>query len=157
MNDLDFMVGLMKQGCNVEPCSLSFIPNTRLLECVVAGQYAIQHDTHGRKVGYILHGATKPGKVLHITQAIIDIDRRNLGFGTLALDTVIDRAKQANCRGITLRCAEDLESNQFWQDSGFLMTDIQHPQNKRQRAINVYMIDFWQGLFDWRDLSIRTK
>jgi len=152
MNNTDFIVGLMKQGYNTAPCSLGFIPITRIQEYVASGQYVIQHDTRGRDVGYILHGIANPGGILHVTQSIIDVDHRNLGFGSLALAVVIARAKQANCRAIKLRCAEDLVSNFFWRDSGFLMTNTLYPVNKRRRAIHVYVMDLWTGLFNWKEI-----
>lgn len=143
MNTAAFITGLMKQNSD----ALGFIPATTIAtRYVPGGQFVIQHDTRGRNVGYILHGKPLPGGILTIAQAVIDVDRRNLGFGEQAVTTLIDRAKLANCRQIVLHCAADLQANTFWQSCGFLQTWSAARQNRRQRAINTYVLDLWRRL-----------
>ena len=142
----EFIIGLMRQGYNIEPNQLGFIPAPKVRDYyVVNGWYVLQTDRRGRQMGYILHGHPRPGYILTIPQAIIDIDHRNRGFGELALLQVINRAKQANCRAIKLRCAADLEANDFWRQ-WFHIVNTELPGNKRQRAIHTYMIDLWPRL-----------
>lgn len=142
---LSFIVGTMAQGYN----QLGFIPAPKVEEYYIGrGFYVLQSNRRGIAVGYVLHGKPLAGKVLSIAQAIIDIDRRNLGFGELAVAQVVERAKFANCRAVKLRCADGLEANGFWRQMGFTLTKSEFPGNKRQRAINTYVLDLWPLLWD---------
>ncbi len=144
MSDLEFIVNTMKQ----ERDAVGFIRNTTLQTQYIDNQrYIIQRNTHGIPVGYLLHGSLRPASLLSITQALIDVDRRNIGFGEQSVISVIERAKQAQCRAIKVRCAEDLQSNGFWQALGFQRTAIEYPPNTRHRAIYVYTYDLWPLLF----------
>ncbi len=107
----------------------------------------LQEDEVGRRVGYLLHGKPTQGGLLVVSQHCIDTDKRLRGYGEKAFQEVIERARQANCKGIKLRCAEGLESNAFWQAQGLEVVSVQHPQNWRKRAINVYLLDLWPRLW----------
>jgi hypothetical protein len=142
--DLSWIEGLMK--ANYE--AVGFIPNTTLYEdYIVTERYILQTDERGRRVGYLLHGKPRPGGLLVVSQHCIDMDKRLHGYGEAAFRELMERAKIANCRGIKLRCAEDLESNAFWQSQGLELASVQHPENTRHRAINVYLMDLWPRLF----------
>lgn len=145
MDESQFMNGLMRD--NYE--AIGFIPLPTIETRYIAqGRYILQTNTKGVPVGYILHGSLLPGGVLTIAQHVIDIDRRQNGHGMDAIATLIDRAKQVNCRAIVLRCAENLPSNHFWQAAGFEHTTTLEVANKRKRKINVYTLDLWPPL--WR-------
>lgn len=144
MSDLDFILALMRQNTG----AVGFIPSTTLqVRYIPRQQYIIQRDNRGRNVGYILTGSYVPGRLLHIQQAVIELDKRNRGFGETAIQTILDRAIQTNMRGIVLRCAEDLDSNQFWQALGFEHTNTVYPENRRRRALNIYTLDLWPLLW----------
>lgn len=147
MDDLQFIIGLMKQNTN----ALGFIPAPQLAQRYIPkGQYIVQRDLAGRSVGYLLHGALNPGRTLYISQHCIEIDRRQQGHGMDALAILLGRAKLNNCRSIVLKCAENLPSNQFWKAAGFECTAIKAAINSRNRRINVYTLDLWRTLFTSR-------
>ncbi len=144
MDDLSWIIGLMRENTH----SLGFIPDTTLQEQYLAnGRYVLQRNERGYRVGYLLHGKPMQGGLLVVSQHCIDMDKRLRGYGEKAFQEVIERARQANCRGIKLRCAEELESNAFWQAQGLEVVSVQHPQNWRKRAINVYLLDLWPRLW----------
>lgn len=154
MNDLAFITGLMRDDYD----AVGFIPAPKIASYYIAnGQYAIQRDRRGRRVGYILHGKPTPNGILSITQAIVEVDRRGQGFGDSAVKTVLDRAVAGGCRAVKLRCGEDLSANEFWRREGFLVTKINRPENKRKRAINTYMMELRPGLFDWSQFRVVTE
>lgn len=143
-DDLSFITGLMRENSG----ALGFIPSTTVeTQYLAKGRYVIQRDQRGRKTGYVLHGAPTPGGLLTIAQAVIEYDFRESGHGRAAVEEVIARAVATNCRAIKLRCAEDLEANHFWAAMGFKRVNTLHPNNTRQRAIHVYIMDLWPTLF----------
>lgn len=148
MDDLTFIVGTMRQGYNTEPNQLGFIPDTKIATYYMPqSQYVIQRNRHGVAVGYLLHGKCKPGGNLTIAQAIVDIDKRNLLFGQQMTNQLIERARSAGVRVITLRCAADLNSNEFWISQGFQLTGEDKSPNKRNRIVNLYSLYLWPTLF----------
>lgn len=143
-DDLSFITGLMAANSD----ALGFIPAPTVEARYLAkGRYVIQRDQRGRKIGYVLHGAPTPGGLLTIAQAVIDYDFRESGQGRHAVEEVIARAVATNCHAIKLRCAEDLAANHFWAALGFKHVNTMFPNNRRQRAIRVYMMDLWPTLF----------
>ena len=144
MDDYNFVLGLMRHNYD----ALGFIPAPTIASRYLPlGRYIIQRQRTGRPVGYILHGKPAPGGVLTIAQAVIEYDHRERGHGMDAVATLIERAQQANCRAIVLGCAGDLPANAFWRAAGFEQTAVLHPENKRNRAKNIYTLDLWPTLF----------
>lgn len=142
---LSWIAGLMRQ--NYE--AVGFIPiATVQSQYVATGRYVFQSDEAGRPVGYLLHGALRPGRILVVSQHCIDLEKRLHGYGENAFKTVVERARIANCRGIKLHCAADLESNAFWQAMDLHLVSVKTPANKRQRSVNVYMLDLWPSLWE---------
>lgn len=143
MEDLDFIVGLMRQNTD----ELGFIPLTTVEQRYIAGGLYLLTP----KIGYLLHGVPKAGHILHIAQACVEYDKRSVGYGMDLVKELIERAKATQCKGIVLRCAASLQSNQFWQAAGFERTATNEPSNRRNRAINVYTFDLWPRLFPSQD------
>lgn len=147
MTDLDFILGLMRANTD----ALGFIPAPTVeTRYVAGGRYVVQTNERGQRTGYILHGKPTAGGVLTIAQAVVEYDWRGRGEGREAVQAVIERAQRANCRAITLRCADGLEANAVWQALGFERTCTLHIPNRRQRAIHVYTLDLWPTLFSLR-------
>lgn len=142
MNDLNFIIGLMAQNTD----ALGFIPSSTIEHQYINNQRYIIQSPGGHSVGYLLHGKPTPGGILTIPQACIDFDFREQGHGMDVLQVVIDRAKRANCRVVKARVAAELPANQFWQHAGFEVVNVLHPENRRNRAINVYILDLWPRL-----------
>lgn len=127
---------------------LGFIPGgTVEAQYVKLGRYVIQHDERGRETGYILHGKPLSGGILTIAQAVIELDKRQRGYGEQAWQVVLERAQRANCRAVKLRCGADLPSNEFWQAVGMKLCNVVPGGERRSRDINVYMYDLWPRLF----------
>jgi GNAT superfamily N-acetyltransferase len=143
---IEFITGMMRENYT----AVGFIPETTVEQQYIRqGRYLIQSDLRGRPVGYLLHGSPAAGQILSVAQAVVDYDFRNRGFGEMEVQRLIERAQLANCRSIKLRCADDLQSNLFWQSMGFEKVNTLHVSNTRQRAINVYMLPLWKSLFGW--------
>lgn len=143
MDDLDFILALMRQNTN----ELGFIPSSTIeTHYLRGGQFIIQNNHVGKPVGYLLHGKPTPGGILTVAQHCIEMDKRDKGYGRETVEELIERAQQKNCRAVKLRCAEGLPSNEFWQALGFELTNTVYPDNSRKRAVNVYMLDLWPVL-----------
>lgn len=151
MSDASWIVGLMKTARE----EVGFIPEpTVQRQYTDKGRYIMQTNERGVNVGYLLHGAPHPGGILVVSQHLIETDKRMRGYGELAFDELVRRAKYANCRAIKLRCAEELSANEFWLHMGFRITRIDNPQNTRHRAINTMLLDLWPTLFDTQSISL---
>ena len=135
MDDATYIIELMK----TEREALGFIPSTSIRSYWMKhGYYVLQVDLHGRRRGYILHGPPRPGRQLKIYQACIDYDYRLRGFGYSAVRTVQQRAIHAGATAITLRCAADLNANEFWMQCGFTPIRTEPGGTKRKRLIVTY-------------------
>ena len=139
-----WIVGLMRTQSD----ALGFIPSTSVHDkYVCAENFIIQHDEHGAKVGYILHGPIRYGKNVVISQAVIDMEKRRRHYGFLAVDELVTRCKSRNASSISLRCAADLEAVQFWQAVGFQLNDIVPGGERRGRMICRFFLPLALPLF----------
>jgi len=137
MTDLDFICALMR----TETDALGFIPRPTLYDRITRhGRYLIQTDSHGRKLGYLLHGPTMPDRTIKVYQAVVDIDHRRIQHATRLVDRLIRRARAMEATSITLRCALDLEANAFWIASGFHLEAILPGGARRNRLIATYRL-----------------
>lgn len=140
MDDLDFIVGLM--ACNRE--ELGFIPATTVETRYVArGLYVLLP-----RRGYLLHGVPQAFQPLHISQACVEYDLRSRGYGRFMIDQIVERATTAHASGISLRCAETNESNEFWAAMGFEHIKTLAPDNKRKRRLNIWWMPITPSLFE---------
>ena len=137
MNDADFIIGLMK----TETDALGFIPSTAIRSRWIAkGRFIIQRDRRGRRRGYLLHGPANPGRELYVNQICIEYDHRLRGYAGLVVRELLNRAHQADCTAINLRCAADLTANYFWMACGFTLQTILPGGKRRNREICTYRI-----------------
>lgn len=143
MLDISWIAGLMRQNYD----AVGFLPYQALHYYASTERYILQPDERGRNVGYLLHGKPTPGGILVVTQHVIDFDKRLQGYGQQAFETLVSRARSANCRAIRVACAADLPSNDFWRAMGLELVRIDHRANKRQRDVNVMVLDLWPRLF----------
>jgi len=137
MDTANWIGGLMAEMTNqVQPGCFSLIPPTTIRDRYIRlHRYVLQRDERGRAIGYILHGAVNYGQPLIITQHAISYDKWLRGYGQVAFNIVLERAKQASCSSIQLRCAEDLPAVQFWQSLGFEIFSCVPGGKKRNRVI----------------------
>lgn len=147
MDDLDFILGLSKPETNAG--RITFIPaQTIKQQYIQNGRHIIQRNKKGDKVGYVLFGSPRAGKLLRVEHVVINYDLRQRGHGMDVLRELINRASVHNCRGIYLRCADDNPAaHELWSAAGFTRTHTLKPQNKRQRTLGVYTYDLWPMLW----------
>lgn len=144
MDDLTFIRGLADDNEN----AVGFIPHSGIAEYVADGDYILQHDSRGRRVGYLLHGKATPGGLLTVAQLVIDFDFRQRGHAMDTMRKLIERAVMANVREIKLTCADDLPAaHGLWTAAGFERTRTIEPSNTRKRSKGVYLLDLWPRLF----------
>ena len=138
MDPTAFICGLMRKNTD----ALGFIPETAIQRRFVpAGNYVIQHNRHGKAIGYLVHGPVDAFRILHVHQTCIELDRRNRGFGQAAVKTLIERATRHQARRILLKCAADLEAIPFWISTGFLPTHVATGGRRRQRKLVYFELD----------------
>lgn len=127
-----WICGLMAE--NYE--AVGFIPSTTVKNRYIPrGQYILQRDERGQRVGYLLHGPLKHGRVANVTQHCIQYERRLAGYGRKAFLELKRRCELANCSSIRLRVAEDLPGIHFWQSLGFEPVAICLGGQSRSRMI----------------------
>ena len=137
LTDLAFIVGLHR----TESDKLGFIPAPTIRDRYLAqGNYVIVRDRQGRSRGYILHGPTRPGRPLHITQVCTELDHRLRGFAANAVRTIELRGLAAGCTELRLRCALELPANAFWRALGFQLRGYAIGGNTSQRIIAEYIL-----------------
>lgn len=118
-------------------------------------------EANNDAVGYVL---ITPGKSAYryakIQQIAVRNDARRLHYGTALLDVCRQFCETFDRIGFTLRCRQDLESNQFWKALGFENYDvwvkgrINHVGFKASDDINLWKIDLNRripSLFDVMD------
>jgi GNAT superfamily N-acetyltransferase len=126
---------------------LGFIPISAIEEQHFNG--LVYHQFfEGEWVGYLVVGSIRAHRPVHIWQECIDKSARKLGSGKALFKSLLIKCLQAGASEIILRCAEDLESQLFWQALGFEIAGVQWPENKRKRAILTYRMIVTPNLFD---------
>jgi predicted GNAT family N-acyltransferase len=105
-------------------------------------------EANNDPVGYVL---ITPGKAAYkyakIQQIAIRNDARRLHYGTALIDVCRQFCEKFHRVGFTLRCRQDLESNNFWNALGFKKYavwekgKINHVGFKASNDINLYKIE----------------
>lgn len=112
-DDLAYVVALQKRNGE----ALGFIPRVALSEKIDLGQIWLATE-NGDPAGFLHHGSLAVPEV-RIFQAAIQYDarRRHHGLGLVA--NLVQRATDAGARGVSLRCLDFLDANDFWLAAGF--------------------------------------
>ena len=127
-----WITGLMRENYD----AVGFIPEPTIrYRYVGQGQYVLQTDERGRRLGYLLHGPLAPGGVCVVTQHVIEADRRLHGYGEAAWQMLLERCRRAGVDTIRLRCASDLPSLEFWRAQGFFVYGSVPGGTHRRREI----------------------
>lgn len=99
-------------------------------------------------VGYVLITPARDAyKYAKIQQIAVRNDARRLHYGTALIDVCRQFCETFHRKGFTLRCREDLDSNNFWLKLGFEKYDtwqkgkINHVGFKASKNINLYKIE----------------
>lgn len=131
MTDLPYMIDLMSK--NYE--ALGFLPKPRVEQYANAGQVFMETE-NGWPCGYLIFGSGWP--VLKIYQVCIQYDARRWTHGMNLVKRLIVYADERGFEAITLRCADDLDSNKFWKAAGFTWLTQIEGGAKRGRKLNVW-------------------
>jgi ribosomal protein S18 acetylase RimI-like enzyme len=143
---------LQKENSN----SVGFIQKTVWDNYVFGGQrnfVVFICEANNEAVGYVLitpgKGAYKYAK---IQQIAVRNDARRLYYGTALLDVCKQFCEKFDRIGFTLRCRQDLESNNFWKALGFKnygvwqKGKINHVGFKASNDINLWKIDLHDSI-----------
>jgi len=121
-------------------------------------------EANADAVGYVL---ITPGrgsyKYAKIQQIAIRNDARRLQYGTALLDVCQQLCEHLNVMGFTLRCRQDLASNNFWSALGFENYDvwekgkINHVGFKASNDINLWKIELNRNIKTLFSLSNKLQ
>lgn len=125
---------LMRDNCE----AVGFLPESALVRAAHESRLWHQVD-EGEWVGYLVSGPLVYGRPAHVWQECIDKSARRYGSGQRLLTAFEAACLSAGCTSIRLRCAENLDSNLFWQAVGFERFRVDTSWNRRGRAINEYV------------------
>jgi N-acetylglutamate synthase-like GNAT family acetyltransferase len=117
-------------------------------------------EANNDAVGYVL---ITPGKSAYryakIQQIAVRNDARRLYYGTALLDVCKQFCEQFHRVGFTLRCRQDLESNNFWKALGFKKYaiwekgKINHVGFKASDDINLWKIELNKNIITLFDIN----
>lgn len=115
--------------------ALSFIPRPRLELYEEAGQILLELENN-EPCGFIVHG--NDYRLMRIFQACIQYDARRREHGLALVKRLIEKAQHKRLEGIRLKCAQDLEANEFWEQCGFEIVQTIPGGKRRGRILNVW-------------------
>lgn len=114
---------------------LGFIPATRLEKDYDRGDIWLEYE-NGEPCGYLHLGRSWP--VLNVINICIQYDARRREHGFKLIRRLIEKADREGYEAIRLRCADDLEANDFWRACGFAFTGQVEGGARRRRKINLW-------------------
>src|SRR5687768_5602326 len=112
-SDLAYVVALQKRNHE----ALGFIPRAALAEKIDLGRIRLVAE-NGDPAGYLHHGSLAVPEV-RIFQAAVQYDARRRHHGLALVADLVERARDAGARGVSLRCLDFLDANDFWRAAGF--------------------------------------
>jgi ribosomal protein S18 acetylase RimI-like enzyme len=115
--------------------ALSYIPSPRLEEYARNGQILMAHE-NGEPCGFLIWGAGWP--VMRVYQACIQYDARRREHGYTLVKRLLAIAEKRGVDSIMLRCANDLDSNEFWKAAGFTFAGQVPGGERRGRMLNIW-------------------
>jgi ribosomal protein S18 acetylase RimI-like enzyme len=128
-----YVVDLAKKNSD----ALSFIPAPRLEEYDRNGQILASFE-NDEPCGFLVFG--KGETTMHVYQACIQYDSRRREHGLELVRRLVAAATRRGCRDISLWCADDLESNDFWRAAGFIFAGQRQGGRTRGRLHNRWMM-----------------
>jgi N-acetylglutamate synthase-like GNAT family acetyltransferase len=124
--------------------ALSFLPRPTLEHYAEVGQILIAHE-NGEPCGYLIHG--NGARWCKIYQACIQYDARRREHGLELVRRLVRKALTGGFEAISLWCAEDLESNEFWRSAGFVWAGRREGGRRRGRKHNHWILWLQPTLF----------
>lgn len=108
--------------------AVGFLPAPRVAAYFESGQVLVQLE-NGEPCGYLIYGFGWPA--LKVYQCCIQVDARRRESGAALVRRLIEVAEKRGCCTINLYCADDLESNGFWEAMGFHFAGTRDNGNRR--------------------------
>lgn len=143
LDDLKYITSLARK----ETHSIGFIPNTtyeKIIEDQRATETIYMYYENGDPVGFCYAAHNQQG-VMRVHQICVQNDaRRETRATELVMESVLPRDMS-----VVLKCAEDLDANEFWRAIGFEKVNTLPANNARKREIHVYHKQLG-GLFNVR-------
>jgi ribosomal protein S18 acetylase RimI-like enzyme len=112
-SDLAYVVALQKRNHE----ALGFIPRAALAEKIDLGRIWLATE-NGDPAGFLHHGSLAVPEV-RIFQAAVQYDARRRHLGLALVADLVARARAAGAAGVSLRCLDFLDANDFWTAAGF--------------------------------------
>lgn len=122
-----YAVSLQAQNSN----ALGFLPACVFERGAEAGQLFLGL-LNGEPCGYILAGSGYQG-VLRRSQVCIQYDARRRLYGAMLVQTVEDYGESLGCWRSEVRCASELEANEFWASVGYTLVGAEPCGESRRR------------------------
>ncbi len=124
--------------------ALSFLPRPMLEHYAGAGQILMAHE-NDEPCGYLIHG--NGDRWCKIYQACIQYDARRREHGFELVRRLVRKADSQGFEAISLWCADDLDSNDFWRAAGFTFAGQREGGRRRGRKHNRWILWLQPRLF----------
>ena len=118
--------------------ALGFLPSSAIERYDDLGQLWLQYE-NDEPCGYLIFGDGWP--VCKVWQCCIQVDARRQQGASQLIQALISKCEDGGYSSISLRCADDLESNSFWAAFGFHFVKQSQGGMSRGRKINHWVFD----------------
>jgi len=132
-SDTLYIADLMRK--NYE--ALSFVPSSSITRNAAAGNILLA-KVNNADAGYLYHAPLQANVRIH--QACIQYDARGCEYGAAMVSKLITKCRQNGTLQISLRCADDLQANLFWQSMGFKFCGSIPGGARRRRRLNGWLL-----------------
>jgi hypothetical protein len=130
---LKYVESLMRK--NYE--AVGFLPMSVAERYLTANQLWLQYENN-EPCGYLIFGNGHP--TCRVFQCCIQTDARRQHGATQLINALIQKTELEGYSAISLRCADDLESNKFWEAIGFVFVGQSQGGKARGRKINHWLL-----------------
>ena len=124
--------------------NLNFYPKERLRKELMNKRILIARYNN-EYCGYLYFGSVQ--SITKIFQACIQYDLRGRLYGSHLVGFFLNYCDKRNVGAVTLRCASDIEANDFWKAMGFYCQGISPGGRARKRLINHWRMDLQPQFF----------
>lgn len=138
---IDYIDGLQRKNHE----ALSFYPRSAFEREQAKGRLFLGM-LNGEPCGYLYVGAVGGDMKCH--QVCIQYDARRRLYGAALVQVMENHAWEGRSASITLRCAFDLDANDFWRAMGYRVIAHQEGGVRRMRTINVWRKQMAPELFE---------